>query len=628
MGVFLLFREQKKIIKKMRKQIFTAILIPVFFLVFAQNAKSVEPFSEPLLQQSNLEYVGAFRLPITGMYNGAMAFRPATAGALDGSLYMQNDYHGGNPLTAEIKIPAIVNVWNKTLLNVGTTLQNLTDTTAGNRLNIGTSGTAVSNTWNPRQAGYLVYNNKLIGTLVSDYNASILTHYTANLDWSGGIGFNGFYKVGNTVDNNVSSSGYVGGYMATIPNEWQSYFGGAPAVTGLVASSIASRTSWGPALFSFDPGQLGGAYGTEVNPTPATPLVYYNSAHPLGDFSWADKINSVVFPDGSGTVLFFGEKGLSGECYGLGTSNYSEVGGPFAEAGHTCNGDAVSINDSCCYDANSHSHGDHGYPYAPFVWAYRATDLLDVKNGVKQPWEISAYTSWQLELPAGFPPINITHAAYDSTTQRIYLSGLGSDRGNSSANPLIYVMHVAFNGTPPQTEISHATQIIPTSLLSATSITLTCKGSGIGCTIKYRWDNQSSFTTYTDSIPAQYGVLYVQSTDSNGQGPLEYRAYAGENYPITINDTLAGNVSPGSLIYLTCYGLGLWTNCATSYAWDNGSYVGSNPSIQATVPSSIGTHVLHYKSTDSTGTSPVQSVSYVVGSDATAPDAPSGLSVQ
>ena len=613
---------------KMQKNFFKTFLLLAIFFIVPHFAKAADPTTEPVLQQSNLEYVGAFRIPISDMANGAMAFRPAKGNAPDGSLYMQGEYYTGEaPLTAEIKIPAIVNAWNKTLLNTAEApLQNLTDTTNGNRLNIGTGGSAVPDTWNPRQAGYLVYDNKLIGALVSDYNATVLTHYVANLDWGGGIGFSGFYKVGAPVDGGVSSSGFVGGYMGTIPSEWQSAFG-KPAVTGLVATSIASRTSWGPALFAFDPDQLGGVYGSEANPTPATPLVYYDANHPTSTYSSADKVNSVVFPSGSNSVLFFGMKGMSGECYGDGTPNYAEINN---QPGDSCDGEIIYPGNSCCYDPNSSSHGDHGYPYVPWVWAYRASDLLDVKNGTKNPWDISPYATWQLELPSGFPPLNITAASYDSATQRIYLSGKGSDKGNSSENPLIYVLHVNLSGGAPQTVFSEAMQVIPTpSLLNSTNITLACQGSGTNCSVQYKWDNQSSFSNYTGPIPAQYGILYAKSTDSNGQGPLEYRAYASSNFPVTINDTLSGSILPNAPIYLTCFGQGLYANCTTAYAWDNDGYSGgSTPAIQAIAPASVGTHVLHYISSDSTGTSPIQSVTYVVGNDTTAPAAPSGLSVQ
>src|SRR6185503_20574068 len=89
----------------------------------------------------------------------------------------------------------------------------------------------------------------------------------------------GLFQVGNY------GAGHVGGYMATIPPEWQSRLGGA-YLTGLTGISIQSRTSAGPAAFVFDPAQLG-----VVNPASATPLVDYpyeggggsSGDHPLAD---------------------------------------------------------------------------------------------------------------------------------------------------------------------------------------------------------------------------------------------------------------------------------------------------------------------------------------------------------
>ena len=49
-------------------------------------------------------------------------------------------------------------------------------------------------------------------------------------------------------------TGFVAGYMAAVPPEWQSSLGG-PAITGQCCVPIVSRTSWGPAAFAFDPGR-------------------------------------------------------------------------------------------------------------------------------------------------------------------------------------------------------------------------------------------------------------------------------------------------------------------------------------------------------------------------------------
>ena len=199
----------------------------------------------------------------------------------------------------------------------------------------------------------------------------------------------------------MPQAGFVAGYMGNIPSSWQSEFGG-PALTGQSNIPIISRTSLGPAAFVFDPAQVG-----VLNPAPATKLVYYPSGHTtLGGYETANpnasqstEITGVVFPVGSRSVLFFGRHGL-GACYGTGAE---------------------------CNDPADSSKGTHGYPYVHQIWAYDANDLLAVKKGTKQPWDVFPYGVWTYDLPIQKADRRIIGAAYDPTSQRIYLSQEGAD---------------------------------------------------------------------------------------------------------------------------------------------------------------------------------------------------------
>jgi len=67
--------------------------------------------------------------------------------------------------------------------------------------------------------------------------------------------------------------------------------------------------------------------------------------------------------------------------------------------------------------------GDHAYPYAYYVWAYDAHDLVAVKMGTKQPWDVVPYAVWTLELPyAPGKGHHIGGVAYDPASGRIFVS--------------------------------------------------------------------------------------------------------------------------------------------------------------------------------------------------------------
>jgi hypothetical protein len=189
------------------------------------------------------------------------------------------------------------------------------------------------------------------------------------------------YRVGSRV-------GFVSGYMAPIPAEWQPRLGG-PAFTGFCCASIISRTSLGPALSVFNPDDLG-----VKEPVPATEVLGYPVDRPgLGTwergnttdhriYNMGTEVRGVVFPSGSRSVLFFGTT-----C----------ARGSYKPGGVDCSGPLT------------------------YVWAYDANDLLSVKNRRKRPWDVRPYATWALNQR--FAPGNpVQGVAYDEANSRLYVS--------------------------------------------------------------------------------------------------------------------------------------------------------------------------------------------------------------
>jgi hypothetical protein len=358
--------------------------------------------SLPLIDREALVYQGAFRVPaeiVNGTsfnYGGtALAFNPSRQ-----SLFLVG--HDWQQRVAEISIPQLRPSATVGGLATATMLQPFVDATEGRMKNVGPGTVKIG--------GLLVLQDLLYVTAYLYYDGAgvqKLSHFVSGLNLSIQGDVRGPYQVGE-------KAGFVSGYMAQVPAEWQMSIGG-PVLTGQCCLAIVSRTSYGPAAFAIDPSKLG-----EDGPIPATPLVYYTGAHPLGSwgtqnvyFNGSTLIRGLILPRGTRTLLFIGRHGTGPFCYGTGAE---------------------------CSDPSQPSKGTHAYPYEYYVWAYDVLDLVAVRNGRKQPWEVMPYAVWTLDLP--FKPRNgaviINGAAYDPETSRLFISQAFGD----DTLPLIHVFIV------------------------------------------------------------------------------------------------------------------------------------------------------------------------------------------
>ena len=363
------------------------------------------PSTAPLVQQASLQYLGSFAVPGTtlgstygfnaagtgGLGTYAMAFNPARK-----SIFL-----GGHPYeqrVAELAIPASL-----TDTPTATALQNLIDPLEGKLNSINPTDP------NSKVIGSaLVYNNQLFIGAFSYYDGAATqtrSEFSRPLDLSSQGKVVGPVKIGDRYP------GWVDKYAALIPPEWQAAFGG-PALAGGTLGAINSLQSWGPSATVFDPAQVNG-----VTTVAGATLLGYPYGTPLADtatgnqyLSQADFITGMVFPAGTRSVLFFGRHGLGSYCYGTGGTA----------------GD--------CYDPDDGSKGIHSYPYRSQVWAYDANDLVAVKAGQKQSYQVMPYAVWQLD--ASFQ--DVQGVAYDSAAQRLYVSQVYAD----NTKPLIRVYQI------------------------------------------------------------------------------------------------------------------------------------------------------------------------------------------
>ena len=352
-----------------------------------------------LLQQKDLQYRGAFRLPggqigeSTLEFGGtALAFNPQRK-----SLFVVG--HDWHQAVAEISIPAI-RTGPIQKLATAEILQPFVRICK--RIpNYTLEGTV-------KVGGLMVVEDQLIGTLYEYYDGdanAVDSHFKLASHDLAKAEVSGLFQVGRL------GGGFVGGYMTPVPAGWRTRLG-ASYLTGQAALSIIGRTSAGPCAIGFEPAEVG------PEPSQIVPYLYYPLKNPLAKedtqnrfFNTTTEIRGVVFPDRSSSVLFFGSHGTGPWSYGSGEE---------------------------CGDADRPSKGPHAPPYVYQVWAYDANSLVAVKNGQKQPWQIRPYSVWTFDLPYLEGSKHIGGAAYDPATGRIYLSQQLAEQ----TRPLIHVYEV------------------------------------------------------------------------------------------------------------------------------------------------------------------------------------------
>ena len=387
-----------------------ALSVPSHPIALAQG-----PGSSIRLQKGHLVYTGAFRLPdgdtgLAGFLGGGSAM---SFDAENHTLWMTGQ---SAQLLAEVNIPDIRTGTSRDALATASLRTPFRDVLRGKLDDLqGTEAKLLGGTlpW----LGDLIVS----GYLYFEHGNERRSHFRVR-----GSTVTGPTQVGN------AGAGFVSAWMTAIPPEWRGPLGG-PALTGQGSIPIISRTSSGPAASVFNPSDIG-----VRSPVPATEVVGYPMGHQtLGTadsngtlYSSTQYMAGMVFPAGTRSVLFFaGRKALGKFCYGPGTTNQSLHLTPYPGAPQT---------EDWCFDPVNFDKGTHGYPYAHFVYAYDANDLVAVRNGQKQPWEVEPYATWQFDLPFQYAQRVIAGVAYDPETKRVFLTAANGD----GDKPLVHVFTI------------------------------------------------------------------------------------------------------------------------------------------------------------------------------------------
>lgn len=388
----------------------------------ARQSARVIPITDPTglrrLAQDELQYQGAFRVPSDELNGISFSFggAPAAFNPDNDSLFIGT--HSGH--VAEVSIPAPVNSADVAELPFARLLQPFADPSNGRiKTDIQSDGVSL--------AGLLVHNRRLLGSAVIFYDATHsqnLSHFSRPLT----LDEPAASKLVRVWDS--GKTGFVAGYMASVPPEWQSRLGGT-AVTGQCCLAIINRTSWGPSAFVFDPAEVNAGRHAD-----AQPLVYYNGQHPtLGPWEGSNavygattEVGGMAIVSGTRTALFVGRNGTGPFCYGNGTGDRALA-------------DKREGGEAYCYDPTSTDKGQHAYPYHYQVWAYDLSELAEVRAGRRDPWEVKPYGVWPIQFPIAEPGVRIGGVAYDVAGRRLFVAQKQADRDGYAHRPLIHVFH-------------------------------------------------------------------------------------------------------------------------------------------------------------------------------------------
>ncbi len=236
----------------------------------------------------------------------------------------------------------------------------------------------------------------------------------------------------------LEGAAHAAGWLTPVPSEWQSALGGS-YIAGHSHGSIISRLSVGPSAFVLNPDSSLLSRSVSSGEIQTQAILDFSLNNMLYDKS----IYGESYSD-SGPILYNHNRQNdlwtinSGASYGFivpGTGTYLTIG---MSAGHESGlGYKITQNDGnvcggpCAYDP------DDKYNY---FWMWRVSDLLKVKNGEMNSYDVRPYQYGKLDSPSN---ASLIGAAYDAENKRLYVSLLkGDTEEDYSRPPLFYVYDI------------------------------------------------------------------------------------------------------------------------------------------------------------------------------------------
>jgi hypothetical protein len=407
----------------MKKHFLQILLLSAVFLPALVCA--VQPAKLPLLHLTDIEYQGAFRLPADTYGTSSLNYSegPLEYNSVNHSIFIVGHAHHQN--IAEFVVPKIVKSEVLTDLQMASAPRQpftpiLSRATGGNPQTIDRiGGMEFINTESGPQLiinGYEYYDAP-----GDNSQTTLIARNSNNLATCTMDGYHTFQ----------GGAGHTSGWISPIPNEWQTTLGGTHITGQSSGIPIISRTSVGPSAFSFLQENLTAATSIP-NPVPTIKLLDFSLAHPLhDDLANTTRTNDIwthlsravygfVVP-GTRSYLTIGQSGghESGVCYKCTQNN-----------GNLCGG-------YCANDAEDYYH---------YYWLWDVNDLVAVKNGSKNSYDVRPYEYG--EFPTPFATNSFGGGTFDPGSNTLYLTIQKADRlqGIYSNPPVVSTFSLGTKG--------------------------------------------------------------------------------------------------------------------------------------------------------------------------------------
>ena len=369
--------------------------------------------AQPLVTLDDFHYQGAFRLPADDFGEASLNYAqgPIAYNPDNDSLFIVG--HAQVQAIAEFAIPELVNSETLADLNMAAAplqpFATVLDRAAGG---------------NPesidRVGGMAYLQGQLIVNGYEYYDApgdnSLTTCVVRDASDLAGSAVDGYYRFPGVA--------HASGWLSPVPAEWQDALGGSQLTGHASGVPIIGRLSVGPSAFAFDPADLLGA--TVPDPLPTVTLLDYSLGQPLHDDLSNDTLQNDLWTH------------LSRATYGFvppGTKSYVTIG---YSGGHDS-----GVCYKCTQDDGNLCGGYCSYVAADnyqYYWLFDLDDLIAVRGGQMQPYEVRPY-AWG-QFPTPFQTTEIGGGAYDPASGRLYLTILAADREQGDyANPPVVVVY-------------------------------------------------------------------------------------------------------------------------------------------------------------------------------------------
>ncbi len=346
----------------------------------------------PLLQPTDISYVGSYSLPDFFMYGlgygGPGALLIATG---DTGSYQLRRY----------AIPSIGG--------------SLGSATAGP---ITLNGAGFNSETDRRLHGTLQVGDRILYGMAGNYNGNGGSQSAFVASINTGLSSTTTPQAPASVIANSGQRGMVG-MFGQIPEAYRSLFDGADVFAGTNVKSIINNDSIGPGFVAFNSADVDGS-GTVPNQnllafahgdySGGTPYWFTHCGGQAGAGEATNFAGAAIIP-GTRTLLYFGHQGTG----------------------------TLAYHANAALDPCNPYQGQHAYPYEAQAWAFDLRDIVAVKNGTLQPHQPRPYGTragangwnffgWQLSGPPGACFRTMYQSGFfDPDTNRIHMKGHDDD---------------------------------------------------------------------------------------------------------------------------------------------------------------------------------------------------------